>query len=173
MPHHLRKFFWNSLSACILINIFLAIAFNVYCLISKHFYFWISGENTDAAKTEICKLDSDEGSCKNSHQRWHYNAAQGTCVLFNWGGCAGNRWKYIFDKPTYDTRYQMIRIWGTIFLDRTWTICIESPFIRNRFKTYEVCMDYCDDVMKNGGDISSHPNGDSGITKSVLPDSGR
>ena len=34
-------------------------------------------------------------------------------------------------------------------------------------------MDYCDDVMKNNGDISSHPNGDSGITKSVVPDGGR
>ena len=52
-------------------------------------------------------------------------------------------------------------------------ICIKFPFIRNRFKTYEVCMDYCDDVMKNNGDISSHPNGDSGITKSVVPDGGR
>ena len=50
-----------------------------------------SGENTDSAKSEICKLDSDKGTCDDNNQRWYYNEARSTCELFNWGGCAGNR----------------------------------------------------------------------------------
>ena len=50
-----------------------------------------SGENTDSARSAICKLDSDEGSCDDNNQRWHYNSGRSTCQLFNWGGCAGNR----------------------------------------------------------------------------------
>ena len=44
---------------------------------------------------------------------------------------------------------------------------------RNRFKTYEVCMDYCDDVMKTERDKSPDPNGDSETTNAMAPDSGR
>ena len=45
--------------------------------------------------------------------------------------------------------------------------------IRNRFKTYEVCMEYCDDVMQKEKDMSSDPNGDSETTNDIAPDSGR
>ena len=46
-------------------------------------------------------------------------------------------------------------------------------FFRNRFKTYEVCMDYCDEVMKKEKDMSPDPNGDSETTNAIAPDSGR
>ena len=34
-------------------------------------------------------------------------------------------------------------------------------------------MDYCDEVMKNERDMSPDPNGESGTTNAVAPDSGR
>ena len=34
-------------------------------------------------------------------------------------------------------------------------------------------MDYCDEVMKKEGDMSSDPNGDTETTNDVAPDSGR
>lgn len=46
-------------------------------------------------------------------------------------------------------------------------------YSRNRFKTYEVCMEYCDDVMQKEKDMSPDPNGDSETTNAIAPDSGR
>ena len=60
-------------------------------LFTIYYGYSYSGDNTDLARAAICKLDSDEGSCDSSNQRWHYNAARGTCVQFYWGGCGGNR----------------------------------------------------------------------------------
>ena len=83
----MSKKFWNNqnvLQAAILI---VALKINQYTNLSSDF----SGENTDSAKSEICKLDADKGTCDENNQRWHYSAARSTCELFNWGGCAGNR----------------------------------------------------------------------------------
>ena len=46
-------------------------------------------------------------------------------------------------------------------------------YSRNRFKTYEVCMDYCDEVMRKDRDMSSDPNGNIAATSAFPPDRGR
>ena len=55
----------------------------------------ITGSNIDTAKTAICEMEVDEGSCDDGRndllKRWHFNAKTGTCVPFIYVGCAGNR----------------------------------------------------------------------------------
>ena len=44
-------------------------------------------------------------------------------------------------------------------------------FLRNRFKTYAVCMEYCDEVMKK--EMSSASNGNTAMTNALPPDRDR
>ena len=57
-----------------------------------------------------------------------------------------------------------------IFFIRTQYACI---YFRNRFKTFEVCIDYCDEVMKKEREMSSDPNGNTATTNAIAPDRGR
>ncbi|KAK7075724.1 hypothetical protein SK128_022420, partial [Halocaridina rubra] len=50
-----------------------------------------SGNNTDEAKTMICELEADPGSCLDGFKRWHFSKKHGSCVAFVYGGCSGNQ----------------------------------------------------------------------------------
>ena len=62
---------------------------------------WLSGSATGAASAvapgrrpshpnATCNLPAAQGSCKASFRRFRYDAAQGGCVAFTYGGCGGN-----------------------------------------------------------------------------------
>ncbi|XP_061682843.1 amyloid-like protein 2 isoform X2 [Syngnathoides biaculeatus] len=39
----------------------------------------------------VCTLEAETGPCRASMPRWHFDMTQRKCVLFIYGGCAGNR----------------------------------------------------------------------------------
>uniref|UniRef100_A0A3Q2ZJ79 BPTI/Kunitz inhibitor domain-containing protein n=1 Tax=Hippocampus comes TaxID=109280 RepID=A0A3Q2ZJ79_HIPCM len=39
----------------------------------------------------VCTLEAETGPCRASMPRWHFDLSQRKCVLFIYGGCAGNR----------------------------------------------------------------------------------
>ncbi|XP_061536780.1 amyloid-like protein 2 isoform X2 [Phycodurus eques] len=39
----------------------------------------------------VCTLEAETGPCRASMPRWHFDMSQRKCVLFIYGGCAGNR----------------------------------------------------------------------------------
>ncbi|XP_069081666.1 collagen alpha-3(VI) chain [Pleurodeles waltl] len=42
------------------------------------------------AVTDICKLEKDQGPCRNHVLRWHYDPKTKSCARFWYGGCSGN-----------------------------------------------------------------------------------
>ncbi|CAK9298014.1 unnamed protein product [Gordionus sp. m RMFG-2023] len=38
----------------------------------------------------VCHLPMDPGSCLALMERWYYNAREGKCLAFIYGGCEGN-----------------------------------------------------------------------------------
>ena len=41
--------------------------------------------------TEVCILPADPGPCRGYFARFYYDAANGQCMEFSFGGCRGNR----------------------------------------------------------------------------------
>ena len=58
-----------------------------------------------------------------------------------------------------------------IFYHDFYNLQLMFSYSRNRFKTYEVCMDYCDEVMRK--DMSSNSNGNVAETSDFPPERGR
>uniref|UniRef100_A0A224YDB3 Bpti/kunitz family of serine protease inhibitor n=1 Tax=Rhipicephalus zambeziensis TaxID=60191 RepID=A0A224YDB3_9ACAR len=55
-------------------------------------------ENNDVNNTSRiprCKLPMDDGYCRAIHYRWWYNYTSNTCTKFIYGGCYGNRNRFI------------------------------------------------------------------------------
>ncbi|XP_057685038.1 amyloid beta precursor like protein 2-like isoform X4 [Corythoichthys intestinalis] len=53
-----------------------------------------SREDQDKSLQEVkavCTLEAEAGPCRASMPRWHFDMSQRKCVLFIYGGCAGNR----------------------------------------------------------------------------------
>uniref|UniRef100_A0A3Q2Z407 Amyloid beta (A4) precursor-like protein 2 n=1 Tax=Hippocampus comes TaxID=109280 RepID=A0A3Q2Z407_HIPCM len=53
-----------------------------------------SREDEDKTLQEVkavCTLEAETGPCRASMPRWHFDLSQRKCVLFIYGGCAGNR----------------------------------------------------------------------------------
>ncbi|XP_057693981.1 amyloid beta precursor like protein 2-like isoform X2 [Corythoichthys intestinalis] len=53
-----------------------------------------SREDQDKSLQEVkavCTLEAETGPCRASMPRWHFDMSQRKCVLFIYGGCAGNR----------------------------------------------------------------------------------
>ncbi|XP_077396583.1 amyloid beta precursor like protein 2 isoform X2 [Festucalex cinctus] len=53
-----------------------------------------SREDEDKTLQEVkavCTLEAETGPCRASMPRWHFDLGQRKCVLFIYGGCAGNR----------------------------------------------------------------------------------
>ncbi|CAK9303212.1 unnamed protein product [Gordionus sp. m RMFG-2023] len=40
--------------------------------------------------SDVCHLPVDPGPCEALVERWYYNAGEGKCLAFNYGGCRGN-----------------------------------------------------------------------------------
>lgn len=45
----------------------------------------------------------DKGPCNRQIYKWAYDPEKGACVMFVWGGCAGN------DKNRFDSEYHCLR----------------------------------------------------------------
>ncbi|XP_077466817.1 amyloid beta precursor like protein 2 isoform X2 [Stigmatopora argus] len=53
-----------------------------------------SREDLDKSLEEVkavCAVEAETGPCRASMPRWHFDMSQRKCVLFIYGGCAGNR----------------------------------------------------------------------------------
>jgi len=50
--------------------------------------------------TERCLLPRDPGPCQHSMLRWHYSQEEGRCIVFQYGGCGGNRNRFARKKFT-------------------------------------------------------------------------
>lgn len=50
-----------------------------------------------------CPGPPDKGPCNRHIFKWAYDAEKKTCVMFIWGGCAGN------DKNRFDSEIQCLR----------------------------------------------------------------
>lgn len=44
---------------------------------------------------DLCQLPSDPGPCKWFTELFYFNATLGTCQKFSWGGCGGNRNRFV------------------------------------------------------------------------------
>ncbi|KAK3791704.1 hypothetical protein RRG08_018688 [Elysia crispata] len=60
-----------------------SIFLGLLCLACVHF--------TDAATPEFCALPSETGPCKGLFFRFYFDASDGTCKKFAYGGCQGNQ----------------------------------------------------------------------------------
>ena len=49
----------------------------------------------DGAEAEVCGLPRDPGPCRGHFARWSYDAAAGQCEQFRYGGCGGNRNRFV------------------------------------------------------------------------------
>lgn len=49
------------------------------------------GSESEPFKTEHCYLPQETGPCRSIQPRFHYNAREGTCDVFAYGGCQGNQ----------------------------------------------------------------------------------
>lgn len=50
-----------------------------------------------------CPGPPEKGPCNNIVHKWAYQPNKGGCVMFIWGGCAGN------DKNRFDTEHQCMQ----------------------------------------------------------------
>lgn len=55
---------------------------------------------TEQESAERCPGPPDRGPCNEQLTKWAYDAEKKMCVMFTWGGCAGN------DKNRFDTKEQ-------------------------------------------------------------------
>ena len=49
----------------------------------------------DGAEAEVCGQARDPGPCRGHFARWSYDAAAGQCEQFRYGGCGGNRNRFV------------------------------------------------------------------------------
>ena len=89
-------------------------------------------------------MEVDEGSCDDGRndllKRWHFNSKTGSCVPFIYVGCAGNRSVHFHTFLPFFKDF--------------------SFFCSNRFKSYDLCMGFCDAAIRD--QLSNNPD--------VIPD---
>uniref|UniRef100_A0A8D0L084 Protein AMBP n=1 Tax=Strix occidentalis caurina TaxID=311401 RepID=A0A8D0L084_STROC len=61
--------------------------------------FYSEKECLQACRTEAaCRLPIAQGPCQKSVTRWAFDAAQGKCIMFSYGGCKGNGNQFYSEK---------------------------------------------------------------------------
>jgi hypothetical protein len=71
----------NKTSPCLCLSILVLILFDILCMFYEACF----------VHTEICNLKPYKGACKDYVYKWYYNANEGKCHTFVYGGCLGNR----------------------------------------------------------------------------------
>lgn len=65
--------------------------------------FMVPSCRTDHDSGQPCPGPPDKGPCNRQIYKWAYDPDKDTCMMFVWGGCAGN------DKNRFDTEFQCLQ----------------------------------------------------------------
>ncbi|XP_032904754.1 inter-alpha-trypsin inhibitor-like isoform X1 [Amblyraja radiata] len=122
-----------------------------------------SGFGAIQANEESCQLAPDSGACFQSLRMFFYNQSSMTCETFNYGGCLGNKNRFVTEQQCLQTCRTVaacrlpveigscrmsIKLWA---FDSVNGKCITFKYggcegNGNRFYTEKECMEYCDPI---------------------------